>query len=232
MIACVVVQSSPSSTANEQPYGPSPPITTSWPWAEPAGVGALEPGDRLSTRLVDAFPGDHDGTRRTAAVPRSCPARPCRRAYDDRRRILLDVPSSLTADGPGALRSGRLSVAPVGAQATQRVINMAAARNGWWRAGALAVGIAIALAPLSSAGASDSSDAALAPLLGTGADVIAGRYIVVLDDSATDARDPERQGRGDGCRRNRPLHLHPRAQGLLGGTCRPERSPRCAPPTA
>jgi len=66
---------------------------------------------------------------------------------------------------------------------------MAAARKGWWRAGAFAVGIGMALAPLSTAGASDSSGTALAPLLGTtGADVVAGRYIVVLDDDATDAR--------------------------------------------
>ena len=64
---------------------------------------------------------------------------------------------------------------------------MAAVRNGWWRAGALAAGIALALTPLSSAGASDSSGAA--PLLGTtSADAIAGHYIVVLDDAATDAR--------------------------------------------
>jgi subtilisin family serine protease len=66
---------------------------------------------------------------------------------------------------------------------------MAVTRNGWWRAGALAAGIALAIAPLSSAGASDASNRAVAPLLGTtGADVIAGRYIVVLDDGATDDR--------------------------------------------
>ncbi len=70
----------------------------------------------------------------------------------------------------------------------QRVISMASVRTGWWRAGALAAGMAIALAPLSSAVAS-GSDAAPAPLLGThNAEVVAGHYIVVLDDAATDGR--------------------------------------------
>ena len=65
---------------------------------------------------------------------------------------------------------------------------MKAARTGWWRFGALAVGVALAAAPLTAANASDSARAALAPLLGVhNAGRIAGHYIVVLDDSATEA---------------------------------------------
>jgi subtilisin family serine protease len=67
---------------------------------------------------------------------------------------------------------------------------MGTVRTGWWRAGVFAVGIAFAAAPLAAANGSDSSsEAALAPLLGVhNADRIAGHYIVVLDDNATDAR--------------------------------------------
>lgn len=63
-------------------------------------------------------------------------------------------------------------------------------RTGWWRAGAVAVWVALAAAPLTAANASDSdtSGSTLAPLLGVhDADSIAGHYIVVLDDTASDA---------------------------------------------
>ena len=66
---------------------------------------------------------------------------------------------------------------------------MGALRTGWWRAGAFAGLIVLAAAPLTAASASVSSKPALAPLLGMhNVQRIAGHYIVVLDDSATDAR--------------------------------------------
>jgi subtilisin family serine protease len=67
---------------------------------------------------------------------------------------------------------------------------MKAARTGWWRAGAFAVGIALAAVPLSAASGSgtDSPHTALAPLLGVHqAGKIAGHYVVVLDDNASEA---------------------------------------------
>lgn len=65
---------------------------------------------------------------------------------------------------------------------------MAARSTGWRRASALAIGIAVAVVPLSGAGAS-SADATRAPLLGVGdADSVAGRYIVVLDATASEQR--------------------------------------------
>lgn len=66
---------------------------------------------------------------------------------------------------------------------------MGAVRTGWWRAGAFAALMTLAAAPLTAAAsASDSSDRALAPLIGAhDAGRIAGHYIVVLDDKATDA---------------------------------------------
>ncbi len=66
---------------------------------------------------------------------------------------------------------------------------MRAARTGWWRAGAFAVWIALAAAPLTAANASESPHATPAPLLGVNnPDRIAGHYIVVLGDGASDAR--------------------------------------------
>jgi aqualysin 1 len=66
---------------------------------------------------------------------------------------------------------------------------MGAVRTRWWRVGAFAVLAAFAAAPLTAADASDSTTTALAPLVGTNnAGRIAGHYIVVLDDKATDAR--------------------------------------------
>ncbi len=66
---------------------------------------------------------------------------------------------------------------------------MGALRTKWWGAGAFAVGIALAAAPLAAASGTDGSTSSRAPLLGAHqAGRIAGHYIVVLDDSASDAR--------------------------------------------
>jgi len=105
-----------------------------------------------------------------------------------RKDGLLKFSEILEARVPGPLRSARLYRRSVGAQAIEKVTDMTATRTGWGRVGALTVGIALALAPLSTVSAS-SADAVRAPLLdSSGIDAIAGSYVVVLDDNATDAR--------------------------------------------
>ncbi|MDQ3113897.1 MAG: protease inhibitor I9 family protein [Actinomycetota bacterium] len=65
---------------------------------------------------------------------------------------------------------------------------MAGARTHWWRAGALTIGLALAVSPLSGVNAS-TEDVTRAPLLGVGdADSIAGRYVVVLENGSSDQR--------------------------------------------
>ena len=65
---------------------------------------------------------------------------------------------------------------------------MAEARTHWWRAGALTIGVALAVSPVSGVNAS-TEDVTRAPLLGVGdADSIAGRYVVVLENGSSDQR--------------------------------------------
>ena len=65
---------------------------------------------------------------------------------------------------------------------------MAGARTHWWRAGALTIGLALAVSPVSGVNAS-TEDVTRAPLLGVGgADSVAGRYVVVLENGSSDQR--------------------------------------------